>query len=124
MRNAGAAVGDMTDFFVMEVPSSGMVADETFISLSKTAGPSRIAKDVGEILGSPEMKGKKILLYGPNSKKTSRVAIDALDLSKETDLTGFTFLFCGDKSDFERIKKEAVSFEGDLIFVEHPTPSR
>ena len=67
-----------------------------------------------------EMKGKKIMFYGPNSKKTSEVVIDALRLSKETDLTEVTLLFCGDKSDFERIEKEAESFEGDLIFVEHP----
>jgi len=116
IASAASAIRDPDQLLALEVGSSGPTADASFIALSQSGGPSKLAKQVAKLLSKAEGRTASVLLFGPNSKKVRQVASDALSLTRGNNLTKLTFLFHGDACDFEQLKKEG-DFPGTLIHV-------
>ena len=90
VASAASMIGNPNQLLALEVGSSGPTADATFIAMSKSGGPSKIAKQVADILSKTEGQAVSVLLFGPNSKKVRQVASDAFGLTKGKNLTKVT----------------------------------
>ena len=114
---ASHMVDDPSKMIALEIRSSGTTADATFIRMSRMVGPSKLAKQVASFLAKLEGQKASLLLFGPNSSKTLRVAEDALALSRGKELSKVTLLFYGDQGDVVRLKDNASEFKGTVLHV-------
>jgi len=120
---ANSGISDLTnlgvqqfedEFDVFRVPSSGAIADATFITLSK-GSPSAMSEQLAQVLASAEAEEVKIVIGGPNSSKT-RVVIDgALTLLEGQKLTHLQLMFVGADDDAEAVGP-AVSSAGGRFY--------
>ena len=120
LDSARQEAGNATEMIAIEIGSHGPDVDAWFIRFCKTSGPSKMAKQVAQYLAKLEGREKTLALFGPCSRKTAQVAIDALRLCRGKDLTKVTFVFCGEEDDFARIRTIDLGFGGSLRFVRHP----
>lgn len=95
-----------SDFSVFMVPSSGTVADETFISASKLE-PSEMSKQLSQLFATSETQEVKIVVGGPNSTKTTAVVVGAATLLEGKSFEHLSVLFVGEASD-ARLVREAI----------------
>jgi len=98
-------------YFLYYVPSSGSIADATFIALSKSSGTSSTAEDLSVKLKQAAVSKKPVSVGGPNPQKTAEVILNAANLCGENDLSGLTLLYVG-SSKYSAIINEAVSNKG------------
>lgn len=114
--SAASMIDHPNQLLAVEVGSSGPAADAAFIALSKSSGPSSLARQVAGLLADAGEKPSSILLFGINSRKVRQVAGDAFSLTRDRNLSKLTFLFHGNACDFEQLKEEA-EFTGKLLHV-------
>lgn len=65
---AAKAVSGNFNFFY--VPSSGVIADQTFITISRTKGPSAIAKQLGKGISHSDIEPLVVAVSGPSRLAT------------------------------------------------------
>ncbi len=82
-------------FEIYFVPSSGFLANATFRTLSKTNGPSTIAKQLAAELRKPRAKLRTIVVAGPSDGKTKQVLLDALKLLEDEPQPNLRLVFVG-----------------------------
>lgn len=93
---ATAATG-VTNPGVYWVPSSGFMADATFVGMSKAA-PSRMAQHLASLLREAGDRGETVVVAGPGSLKAGQVCADALRLQPRP-LPKLTLVFIGSAKD-------------------------
>ncbi len=107
------------DFDVLHVPSSGGIADTTFISLSK-GSPSGMSQQLAETLGRATDVDVSIVIGGPNSAKTRVVVEGALQLLDGRDLRHLNLMFVGLANDVSAVEKLVNASGGEFYAVESP----
>src|SRR5580692_3327152 len=80
---------------VFFVPSSGWIADSTFIALSKSSGSSAIARQLATILAGAERSPLQLAVVGKAERKTIQVIKDAFAQLEASDLSNLDFTFIG-----------------------------
>jgi hypothetical protein len=92
------------------VPSSGWIADRTFIAASKINGPSATARQLATALASAERGPVQLTVTGKSEPKTIQVIKDAFEAFQEGDLSNLDFTFIGSsKASAEVAKLVAAS---------------
>jgi hypothetical protein len=120
MTAARRELGKLDSLVAIEIGSSGKAADATFVRMSKSFGPSHMAKQIAQIMGSFSGQERQLMLFGPNSTKTVQVSIDALNLCSGQEMKNVTFVFCGKAGDFSILKEKTAAFSGSIRFVKQP----
>lgn len=115
-----STLGIHTGIMKLEVTSHGWLSDMSFRTMSRLRGSSDVAKQLAESLSFLHGQNETVMLYGPNSHKTVRVAIDALTLLKKRHMSHLTLIFAGTESDFKRLQKKVPFFGGRLLFIQQP----
>lgn len=105
----GAKSFSSDHFTVILVPSTGVIADATFIAVSATT-PSAMAQDIAGHISRGRGAPVNLLFAGPNSAKTKRVLLDALRVAGPP-LSHVSVVFIGSSSDAEDVQS-AVSKSG------------
>ncbi len=108
---AAPQLGDEFDIFY--VPSSGGIADATFVSLSK-GSPSGMSQQLAETLGQATDKDVSIVVGGPNSAKTRVVVEGALQVLSGQDLTHLKLMFVGLADDVTAVNELVNSSGGEF----------
>ena len=88
------------------VPSSGAIADATFVTMSKAA-PSRMAHDLASMFKTVGANLGSVVVSGPGSRKAGQVCADALRL-QTNPLPGLTVVFIGTAEDAEAARQAAA----------------
>jgi hypothetical protein len=94
------------------VPSSGFIADRTFIAVSKGQGPSRIAQQLAEALTNAQRGKFQITVCGKAEAKTLQVVKDAFDILAGVDLHDLDFTFVGTPHASQRVAKWVAAVGG------------
>ncbi len=81
-------------FNLLYVPSDGVIADATFIGLSKTA-PSAMAKRLASLMSNGSRNTTKLLVSGPNSTKTKLIIKNAFKINNGKKLPKLTLMYAG-----------------------------
>lgn len=87
------------------MPSSGWIADHTFIAASKINGPSATARQLATALASAEQGPVQLTVTGKSEAKTIQVITDAFQLFQETDLSDLDFTFIGSSKASAEVEK-------------------
>ncbi|MBS0422393.1 MAG: hypothetical protein JSR66_32100 [Proteobacteria bacterium] len=92
--SAPPAPAPNTGELVFFVPSSGWVADRTFITLSKSAGYSALSRKLAEGLAAADSTPVRVIVAGKSEAKTLQVISDAFRsiATKQLRLLDFTFV--------------------------------
>ena len=114
LQAAGSAFGGKFDYLF--VKSAGEFADQAFITLSKTAGPSDLARDLGTRFAQAEKRPVRMLITGPSSPKTVQVIIDALSFHQGRKLPMLEILFLGAPASRARAEAAARSVDAQFAF--------
>jgi len=106
------------DYAIIWIPSRGTTADSTFVAMSKTGGPSKMAKEIATML--PEAKEKNLVLVfgGVNDIKNIQVVEGAFDLNSGTDLSNLTVIFAGHARYRQAITEKMKSSGVEFHFIE------
>lgn len=97
---------------VFYVPSSGFIADRTFMAASAMNGPSRSAKELAWWMTIAADCPLQLTVAGKNEAKTLRVIQDAFDLIGDRDLHGLDFTLVGSTSAAARVEKRVRAVGG------------
>ena len=111
---AAKSWGDEFHFFY--IPSSGGMADSTFIAMSKSSGPSAMVKQLVSELVKGTNSNYKLAVSGPSSVKTYQVIKDAFVLLNEKKLNHLDFMYVGAESNKEEIKSLVESAGATFVF--------
>lgn len=87
------------------VPSSGWIADRTFIAASKINGPSATARQLATVLEGAERGPVQLIVMGKSEPKTVQVIRDAFQLFPEADLSNLDFTFIGSSKASAEVEK-------------------
>ena len=90
---------------VFYFPSSGFIADRTFVAASAMNGPSRSAKELAGWMTIATDCPLQLTVAGKNEAKTLRVIKDAFDLIGDRDLHGLDFTLVGSTGAAARVEK-------------------
>jgi hypothetical protein len=90
---------------VFFVPSSGFIADRTFIAQSLMNGPSKLASELASWMTIAAECPLQLTVAGKNETKTLRVIKDAFDLVGNRDLRALDFTLVGSSSVAVRVEK-------------------
>ncbi|MBI2211969.1 MAG: hypothetical protein HYU47_15455 [Deltaproteobacteria bacterium] len=115
LKESRAVFGEKEQSFLFYVPSSGPIADATFIALSHTTGPSAMAQEIAKLLARGESGELRLAIAGDNSAKTQRVVLDALKLNEGKKLKGLELLLIG-SSDIRNSLQEATEKLGGTFY--------
>jgi hypothetical protein len=94
------------------VPSSGFIADRTFIAVSVANGPSAPAKELASWLMIAEECPLQLTVAGKNESKTVRVIKDALVYIGKVELHALDFTFVGSQSAASSVEKLVTATGG------------
>jgi len=94
-NSAPAAEAANTGELVFFVPSSGWVADRTFITLSKSAGYSALSRKLAEGLAAADSVPVRVTVTGKSEAKTVQVINDAFRSIATKQLRFLDFTFVG-----------------------------
>ena len=106
-------------FQLFYIPSSGEIADATFITVSKTRGPSSIAKQLSKILRSAENSSSSLAVSGPSDAKTAQVLTDAIRLLRGAKLDHVAIIFVGSKASASDVEAQVTSTGAKFVFAEY-----
>ncbi len=106
------------EYVILWLPSRGATADTTFIAMSKTAGPSKMAKEIGKLLPEAKEKNLAIIIGGVNDSKNIQVLNDAFDLNAGTDLKNLQMVFAGRAKHQQEITERAKRLGINFHFIE------
>lgn len=95
MQAAQAVVEPPFEFFYVPSPG-GAIAKATFLTLSKSKGPSNVGKQLAAELDKPRSELRTIVVSGPSDAVTKQVIVDALELSTGKKLENLKLVFVGD----------------------------
>ena len=107
-------------FKAFAVPSSGAIADETFIATSKLRGPSAIAKQLARVLEAADSSQLIIVVTGPSDAKTAQVIRDALAATGKTSLPLLTLVFVGGERASSEVQDSVSSYGATYKFAKYP----
>lgn len=110
-------------FFVFYVPSSGALADATFVSMSKSSGPSAMAKQLAKIINNHQDAALNLCVGGPNADKSAQVTRDALRLVLAGHGPQLHLLYVGDAKHVPKIKDLVHALNGKFRFMANPPTS-
>jgi|SRR5580704_5228322 hypothetical protein len=90
---------------VFFVPSSGFIADRTFMAQSLMNGPSKLANELASWMTIAAECPLQLTVAGKNETKTLRVIKDAFDLVGNRDLRALDFTLVGSSNAAIRVEK-------------------
>lgn len=114
---ATSAFGKPFSYFY--IPSDGALEDAAFLAMSKTTGPSGMARELSGLMKASAQGPIRLLVTGPSREKTERVILDALSLQAEQGLQNLQFLFLGNASYEDTLRSAVESRGGSFSFAEY-----
>lgn len=115
---AAKAVSGNFNFFY--VPSSGAIADQAFIAISKTKGPSSIAKQLEKGISHSDTEPLVVAVSGPSTEKTRQVIQDAIKSSGKKSLPKLTLIFVGNDDGAKTLDAGLTAVEAAFVYVHYP----
>jgi len=119
-RSQAAAKAVSGNFNFFYVPSSGTIADLTFITTSKTKGPSTIAKQLGKGIGHSDTEPLLVAVSGPSSEKTVQVIQDAIKSTGKKSLPKLTLIFVGNDDGAKTLDADLKAVDAAFVYVHYP----
>ena len=114
LETAKSAFGGGFDY--VYVPSSGRLADEAFVAMSRVAGPREISRDLASTMAPAETQPVRVLVTGPSDEKTVQVVLDALSFYQGRQIPHLELLYLGDPAHEGRLAKELAAVGAVLRF--------
>ena len=114
LEAATATFGGRFDY--VYVPSSGRLADEAFLAMSRVAGPQKIARDLATLMAPAETRPVRILVTGPVPEKTLQVVVDALSFYEGRKIPNLELLYLGDPGHEAQIARAVSEIGGEFRF--------
>ena len=111
---ATAAFGGGFDY--VYVPSKGRLADEAFLSMSRVAGPQKVARDLATLMAPAETEAVRVMVTGPNEEKTLQVILDALSFYEGRRIPKLDLLYLGSPTHEARLARELSKVGAKLRF--------
>jgi len=105
-------------YAIVWIPSRGTTKDATFISMSKTGGPSKMAKEIAKLLPDAKSKNLALVIGGLNDSKNIQVINDAFDLNSENDLKSMQMVFAGNTKHRQALTQKTKSLGIEFYFVD------
>jgi len=115
-RGQAAAKAVPDNFSFIYAPSSGAIADETFVLTSKAKGPSAMAKTLGKLFRNADSQPLVIAVSGPSNTKTVQVIKDALVVTKKSELSKLKLVFVGGESAAKEVEAAINTVGGTFVF--------
>ena len=114
LEAATTAFGGRFDY--VYVPTKGRLGDETFLAMSRVAGPQKIARDLATLMAKAETEPVRIMVTGPVEEKTLRVVLDALSFYEGRRIPHLELLYLGDPAHEALIAREVSRLGGEFRF--------
>ena len=114
LEKAKSAFGGGFDY--VYVPSSGRLADEAFVAMSRVAGPRQIARDLASTMAPAETQPVRVLVTGPSDEKTLQVVLDALSFYQGRQIPHLELLYLGSPAHEGRLAREIAAVGAKLRF--------
>ena len=104
METASEVLGT-NQFITVSIPASeNEIANQTFIGLSKSAGPSSMSKSIAKLFSQGEVEPTPVVIFGASDAKTKQVLLDALSLNKQKNLSKLQIVYFGSRDETGEIK--------------------
>ena len=114
LEKAKSAFGGGFDY--VYVPSSGRLADEAFVAMSRVAGPRQISRDLASTMAPAETQPVRVLVTGPSDEKTLQVVLDALSFYQGRQIPHLELLYLGNPAHEGRLAREIAAVGAELRF--------
>ena len=114
LEAATHAFGGSYQYLLVE--SGGKVDDGAFITMARTTGSSRLARDLGKRLAAAASEPVRMLVTGPSGDKNVQVVADALAPFGENELVGLELLYLGEPADEAAIRASVTRVGARLRF--------
>ena len=118
LEAATAAFGGKFDY--VYVPSEGRLSDEAFLAMSRVAGPQKVARDLATLMAPAETEPVRIMVTGPNRKKTLQVVLDAFSYFEGRRIPELELLYLGAPTYQALIAREVAAVGGRFRFAPYP----
>jgi hypothetical protein len=119
-RAQAAAKATASNFHFFYVPSSGLIADQTFITVSRTKGPSAMAKQLAKGIRGSDTEPLFVAVSGPSSEKTVQVIQDALKSTNKKSLPMLTLIFVGGDDAAKTLEADVKGIQAAFVYVRYP----
>ena len=119
-RMAAASEAFEGRYDYLYVPSEGRLADQAFVTSSRVAGPSRLARDLATLMAPAETRVVRVLVTGQSGAKTLQVILDALSFYRGGRLPYLELLYLGDPSHEARLAAELAAIGAGFRFAPYP----
>ena len=119
-RMAAASEAFEGRYDYLYVPSAGRLADQAFVASSRVVGPSRLARDLADLMAPAETRAVRVLVTGPSGPKTLQVVLDALSFYRDLRLPYLELLYLGDPSHKARLAGELAAIGAGFRFAPYP----
>jgi hypothetical protein len=114
LQAATHAFGGRYQYLVIR--SAGTFADGLFTSFNSITGPSEMARDLATRMAPAENSAVRILVTGPDARKTLGVIRDAFGFHGSGRLPGLEFLFLGEPASEAEVRKLVEAAGGRMRF--------
>jgi hypothetical protein len=115
---AMAAFGPGFDYMIIEPDSA--LGDAMFVGFFGGAISSDLSRELYERIVKAESEGKRFMVTGPRSAKTSLVIIQALFRAPDNGLPNLELLYLGDEENVQRIEESVKRVGGTMRFAPYP----
>ncbi len=108
-------MGDEGEFFYLMVRSQGPINDALVGGLNSTLGPSKLVRQVADIMAKGENQSVRFAITGYSAAKNKDVILKAVEINKDKTLNKLKFMYIGYPEDREEIQN-AVEKTGATFF--------
>lgn len=115
---ATAAFGPGFDYMIIEPDSA--LGDAMFVGFFGGPISSDLARRLYEQIVKAESEGKRFMVTGPRSAKTSLVVIQALFRAPDNGLPNLELLYLGDEQYVQGIEESVKRVGGKMRFAPYP----
>jgi hypothetical protein len=105
-------VGATQEEIVFYIPSSGFIADSTFIAASLGGGGSAMSEQLALLILQARDHATQITVTGANETKTLRVIRDSFESAGSVDLSLLDFTFVGSPKAATHVEKLVKAVHG------------
>jgi hypothetical protein len=110
--DSGLATGATQEETVFFIPSSGLIADSTFIAASLSGGGSAMSEQLALLILQARDRATQITVTGANETKTLRVIRDSFESVGLVDLSLLDFTFIGSPKAAAHVEKIVKAVHG------------
>jgi hypothetical protein len=116
-QQAVQTFGSASNLFFINIPSRGVV-DDSLVSGMSAAGPSKLSRQIGEIVGKAQTREVDLAVTGDSALKTRTSLITGLEIHKGKQYPRLRVLYFGKPADRQAVEKAVKSVGAGFFFIE------